>query len=129
VSPSRASRSSSGAASGSRAASGQAAVELVAVLPVVAVLAAFAWQAIVAAHAAWSAAAAARAAARAAAVGEDAEAVARRRLGPALGAGASVRDAGDGRVVVSVAIPRVMAGVPVGRVDGEASFRPQDGGP
>jgi hypothetical protein len=106
---------------------GQAAVELVAVLPLVGVLAALAWQAVVAGHAAWAATAAARAAARAAAVGEDAVAVARRRLGPALAADASVGTADDGRVTVSVAVPRVLAGLSLGRVSGESSFRPQDG--
>jgi Flp pilus assembly protein TadG len=106
---------------------GQAAVELVAVLPLLGVLVALAWQAVIAGHAAWAATAAARAAARAAAIGQDPAAVARRRLGPALAAGASVRSAGDGRVTVSVAIPRVLEALPLGRVSGESSFQPQDG--
>jgi hypothetical protein len=106
---------------------GQAAVELVAVLPILGVLVALAWQAVVAGHAAWAATAAARAAARAAAVGEDAAVVARRRLGPALAAGASVSTAADGRVRVSVVVPRVLAGLALGHVSGESSFRPQDG--
>jgi hypothetical protein len=106
--------------------SGQAAVELVAALPVVALLVALGWQAVLAGQAAWAASAAARAAARAAAVGGDAEAVARQRLGAALAEHARVVADGRGRVEVSVRIPRVIAALPLGRVDGEGSFRPQE---
>lgn len=106
---------------------GQAAVELVAALPLVALIAALGWQAVLAGHAAWAATAAARAAARAAAVGGDAEAVARARLGDSFAAGARVRDEGGGRVEVSVRIPRVLGALPLGRAEGEGSFRPQDG--
>jgi hypothetical protein len=63
----------------------------------------------------------------AAAIGDDAAAVARERLGPALAAGASVKAAADGRVTVSVVIPRVLGALALGRVSGESSFRPQDG--
>jgi hypothetical protein len=107
--------------------SGQAAVELVALLPLVALLLALTWQAVLAGHAAWAATAAARAAARAAALAQDPARVARARLDRALARGARVRDDGAGHVTVSVLVPSVVPGVRLGRIDGEGSFRRQDG--
>jgi Flp pilus assembly protein TadG len=108
--------------------SGQAAVEFVAVLPLVALLLALGWQAVLAGHTAWAAATAARAAARAAAVGDDPERAAKGRLEPRLARSVAVHDDAEGHVRVSVAVPTVMPGVRLGRIDGEATFRPQEGG-
>jgi hypothetical protein len=107
--------------------SGQAAVELVALLPLAAFLLALAWQAVLAGHAAWAATAAARAAARAAALAQDPATVARLRLDGGLARTARVTDDGAGRVTVSVRVPSVIPGVELGRIDGEGSFRRQDG--
>ena len=103
-------------------------MELVAALPLLALIVAVGWQAVLAGHAAWAATAAARAASRAAAVGADAETTARDRLGPALAADARVLIAGSGRVTVTVPIPRLLDALPLGRVEGEGSFRPQGSG-
>lgn len=104
---------------------GQAAAELVALLPLAALLVAGAWQLAVAGHAAWAADAAARAAARAAAVGHDARAAATRSLPGTLERGAAVRDDGEGRVEVTVRVPRVLGLPPLGHVSASAHFRPQ----
>src|SRR5215207_1127899 len=104
---------------------GQAAAELVALLPLAALLIAGAWQLAVAGHAAWSADAAARAAARAAAVGADARRAATRSLPGPLDRGLRVRDRGDGRVEVTVRIPRVLGLPRMGHLSATAHFRPQ----
>jgi hypothetical protein len=104
---------------------GQASVELIALLPLAALLVAGAWQLAIAGHAAWSADAAARAAARSAAVGADARAAATRSLPGVLDHGALVRDSGDGRVEVTVRIPRVLGLPRMGHVSATAHFRPQ----
>ena len=105
---------------------GQAAVELVAVLPLVAAVLALAWQLIIAGHAAWAVAAAARAAARAAAVGADPAAAARAHLPDELEPGLRVEERGHGAVEVSVNVPRILAGLSVGRVAATSTFRPQE---
>ena len=108
-----------------RSEDGQAAVELVALLPLAALLVAGAWQLAVAGHAVWAADAAARAAARAAAIGDDASAAAKAALPGALERGVRVREAGGGRVEVTVRIPPVL-GLPVlGHTSATATFRPQ----
>jgi hypothetical protein len=107
--------------------SGQAAVELVAALPLVAVVLALAWQAVLAGHAAWAAAAAARAGARAAALGGDPQRAATARLDAGLARDARVHDDGAGHVRVSVAIPTLSRALHLGRLDAEATFRPQAG--
>jgi Flp pilus assembly protein TadG len=117
----------SGPARERRGESGQAAVELVAVLPLVALLLALAWQAVLAGHAAWAATAAARAAARAAALAQAPLPVARARLDGGLAAGAQVHDDGAGHVTVSVRVPSVVPGLDLGRIEGQGSFRRQDG--
>jgi pilus assembly protein CpaE len=104
---------------------GQAAAELVALLPLAALLVAGAWQLAVAGHASWAANAAARAAARAAAVGNDARAAANRELPAGLERGARVHDRGDGRVDVTVRIPRVLGLPLLGHTSATAHFRPQ----
>lgn len=106
---------------------GQAAVELVAVLPLVALLALVLWQLAVAGQAAWLSGAAARAAARAHAVQSDAAAAARAVLPPRLEDGLEVRTSSDGGVTVSLAVPSVVGGDPLGTVDGRARFEPQSG--
>jgi Flp pilus assembly protein TadG len=107
--------------------SGQAAVELICVLPLLAAVLALAWQLIVAGHAAWAVATAARAAARAAAVGADPASAARAHLPQALESGLRVIDRQAGAVEVSVEVPRILAGLSVGRVASTSRFRPQDG--
>jgi hypothetical protein len=107
---------------------GQAAVELVCVLPLLAAVLAVAWQLVVAGHAAWAAAAAARAAARAAAVGADPASAARAHLPKSLESGLRVITGRGGAVRVSVEVPRILAGLSVGRVAATSRFRPQDGG-
>jgi hypothetical protein len=106
-------------------ADGQAAVELIALLPLAALLVAGAWQLAVAGHAIWAADAAARAAARAAAVGADPRAAATRTLPDSLTHGARVRDHRDGRVEVTIRIPRVLGLPLLGHASASAHFRPQ----
>jgi hypothetical protein len=109
-----------------RRAEGQAAVELIATLPLLATILALAWQLVLAGHAAWAVAAAARAAARAAAVGADPTAAARAHLPRALERSLQIADPGPGSVRVSVAVPRIIGAVPVGRVQATSEFRPQE---
>jgi hypothetical protein len=100
---------------------------LVALLPLIVAVLAVAWQVVLAAHAAWAAGVAARAAARAHAVGADPTAAARAHLPRSLEHGLRVSTRGDGGVSVSLPIPGVLRGVPIGRASATARFDPQAG--
>jgi hypothetical protein len=107
--------------------SGQAAVELVVLLPVAAAVLALAWQALIFAQAAWEARVAARAAARAQALGADAASAARAHLPARLERGLRVRAQAGGDVRVSVRVPVLVRGLPLGSVGATSHFDPQDG--
>jgi Flp pilus assembly protein TadG len=100
---------------------GQATVEFLALLPLLGVLSLGAWQLAVAGHALWSASAVARSASRVAAIGGDAETTVHRIAGRR----ATVRDAGDGAVRVTVPIPAVTGGTDLTTFTTTARFAPQ----
>jgi len=104
---------------------GQATVELVALLPLLAIVLAVAWQLVLAGHATSAAAAAARAAARAEAVGADPGGAARAHLPRRLETGLRVRARPDGAVSLSLRIPAVIGGLPLGRATATAHFESQ----
>ena len=106
--------------------SGQAAVELVALLPVLVALLAGVWQAALLGHASWSAGAAARAAARAHALGSDPRAAARAHLPLRFERGLRVRAARrGGEVTVTIRVPSLLGGGPLGRVSATSAFAAQ----
>jgi hypothetical protein len=93
---------------------------LIAVVPFLLLAVLVAAQIGLAGQALWSAGVAARAGARAALVGGDATAAARRALPPSLRTGAQVGDSGG--VSVTVAIPRLLPGMPRLRVDAKTEL-------
>ncbi|HXS47636.1 MAG TPA: hypothetical protein VN756_09255 [Solirubrobacterales bacterium] len=113
------------AASSFRREGGTASVELVAVIPFLLLAVLVAAQIGLAGQALWSAAVAARAGARAVLVRADAKATARRALPASLRPGAEVID-GD-TLLVRVAIPRLLPGLPRMMVGARAGLADPDG--
>ena len=103
---------------------GQALVELVALLPALALIGLVVWWMAVAGHTWTLAAGAARAGSRAAEVGAPAREAALSALPPAYARGAIVSDAGDGRVRVRLAVPRVVPFLAPQRVSAQSGARP-----
>jgi hypothetical protein len=104
---------------------GTASVELIAVVPFLLLVTLVAAQLVLAGQALWTAGVAARAGARAALTGGDAERAARRALPWSLRAGAKVSDAGA--VSVSVAVPRLLPGLPRFTVDARTQLGDRGG--
>jgi hypothetical protein len=98
---------------------------LIAVVPFLLLAFAVAAQVALAGQALWSASVAARAGARARVVGRDAGAAARRALPVSMRPGASVED--DGEVVVRIAVPRLLPGLPRVMVGAGSSLAGEDG--
>ncbi|HEU5142347.1 MAG TPA: hypothetical protein VFU04_04235 [Solirubrobacterales bacterium] len=104
---------------------GTASVELIAVVPFLLLAVLVAAQLALAGQALWSAGIAARAGARADLVGGDAKAAARRALPPSMRRGAVVEVEED--VDVTVAIPRLLPGLPQLTVQSATAMDGSDG--
>jgi hypothetical protein len=98
---------------------------LIAVVPFLLLAVVVAAQIALAGQALWSASVAARAGARAGLVGRDAGAAARAALPGAMRRGSRVDD--DGEVVVQVAVPRLLPGLPRIMVGAGSSLGHGDG--
>jgi hypothetical protein len=113
------------AASSARREDGTASVELIAAVPFLLLAVLVAAQIGLAGQALWSAGVAARAGARAALVGGDPKVAARRALPATMRAGAEV--GGGDPVLVRVAVPRLLPGLPRLMVGAKAALEPGDG--